>query len=112
MVSRSIDLCVQNMWLVLGRGDDDDEPLGLVGGRLKRRGHKLMVWAMDDTVGVCNYKKVGFDGPVCGVGVEGGYGFSQRGEEDRGGMGHRLIDDAYWMSHQGFFRGNESNLAL
>ena len=34
------------------------------------RGHKLMVWAVYDKVGVCNYEKVGFGGPW-----GGGYGF-------------------------------------
>ena len=28
------------------------------------RGHILMEWAVYDKVGVCNYKKVGFDGSV------------------------------------------------
>ena len=28
------------------------------------------------------------------------------------GMGHRLIKNACWISHQGLFRGNESPLVL
>ena len=35
------------------------------------------------------------------------------GEEGyRGGMGHRLINDACWMSYLGFVRGNEITLSL
>ena len=26
------------------------------------------------------------------------------------GMGHQLINNASWLNHQGFFRGNESNI--
>ena len=35
-----------------------------VGGCLKRKGHKLMVWTMYHNVGVCYQSKVGFDGLV------------------------------------------------
>ena len=77
------------------------------GGELKRRGHIIMVFRVYDTVGVCNYEKVGFGGQV-GL----GHGFGLRSEEGiyRGGMWHRLINDACWISHQGFFHGNGSNL--
>ena len=37
---------------------------------------------------------------VLGEGVKRGYS---------GGMGHRLINEAYWMSHQGLFRTNKCN---
>ena len=37
------------------------------------------------------------------------YGFGQRGEKGyKGGMGHRLINSACWMSHQGFFHGKKA----
>ena len=42
-------------------------------------------------------------------------GFGRHVEEraqERDGEGHRLINDACWISNQGFFHGNENNLAL
>ena len=53
-----------------------------------------------DKAGVCNYKKVGFGGPVEGGGMGLGEGV-KRGCQ--GGMGHRLINDACCVSHQDFF---------
>ena len=41
------------------------------------------------------------------------HGFEQMGEEEnRGGGGHRVVNIACMISHQGFCRANESNLAL
>ena len=43
----------------------------------------------------------------------GGMGFGEglkRGY--RGGMGHRLNNNACWVSYKGFSRGKESNLAF
>ena len=71
-----------------------------------------MVWTVYNKVELDNKKKMGFGGSVgrwrwgdmgLGKGVKRG---------NWGGMGHRLINDACWVSHQGFFHGNKSNLAL
>ena len=66
-----------------------------------------MVLTVYDKVGMCNYKKLGLVDCVGGMGLGQWLKSGHKGE-----MAHRLIIDACWMSHQGFFHGNASNLAL
>ena len=60
MVSRSFDVCVQNMLLVLG---SESEPRG----RLKRRGYTLIVCIVYDKVGSATTIKVWFARPWGGA---------------------------------------------
>ena len=83
MVSWSFDVCVQNMWLLLGGKERAQINNG--------------VWTVHAKVWVCNCKRV--ECGWTGWGRGKGHGFRQRAEEGKDvvKMGHRLINDASSM---------------